>query len=147
MSREITKIFTIQKKNWFLIKFLSNQSGYIWQSTFFTHFMEGDSAEVQGLSTWLIVGDSLMERINQRKNTIENKTVCPWRREWHWIISPQIKIFIISREEADLLIHSKAYVLFSNGGFISIPMAVSSIWTSNWFLLILFLNLKEIVFL
>lgn len=84
-------------------------------------FMEGDSAEVQGL--FFNVTDSKVfsngKELTRGKNTIENKTVFVLEEESDIsvsYISPPNQDFIISKEkEADLLIHSKAYVLFSNG--------------------------------
>ena len=84
-------------------------------------FMEGDSVEVQGL--FFNVNDSKVysngKELTRGKNTIENKTVFVLEEESDIsvsYISPPNQDFIISKEkEADLLIHSKAYVLFSNG--------------------------------
>ena len=71
------------------------------------------------------------KELTRGKNTIENKTVFVLEEESDIsvsYISPPNQDFIISKEkEADLLIHSKAYVLFSNGKVYLYPMAVSSI--------------------
>ena len=122
MSRDDKSFFHNTEKNLVSGKMLGQLKVVIFSERLsILTFMEGTNAEEQGFSFYMKDGNIYADEkeLIMGKNTIENKTVFVIEEERNIFvsyISPPNEDFIISKDqEANLLICSKAYILFSNG--------------------------------